>query len=101
MQIALDASRTRNQHGRIARPPTHLTHGNRMPSYAANSFDDFANAKTASGTKIVNKLVVLTQSVEHQDVGAGEVADMNIVADASAIRRRIIGPENRDVFAFS
>ncbi len=72
-----------------------------MPSYTANRFDDFSNAKTVAGTKIVNKLVVLTQSVEHQDVGAGEVADVNIIADASAIWRRIIGSENRDVFAFS
>src|SRR6266403_2409229 len=101
IQIALDAFRARNQDCRITRSPRHLARGNRMPSYPANRFDDFSNAESASGTKIVNKLVVLTQSVEYQDVGAGEVADVNIIANAGAIWRRIIGSENRDVFAFS
>jgi hypothetical protein len=65
-----------------------------MHSHTANRFDDFANAKTAPGTQIVDKLVTQTQSIEDQDVSAGEIADMNIIADASAIRRRVVGSEN-------
>src|SRR6267154_4109882 len=98
MQIALDAFRARNQDRRIARSPGHLARGNRLAGHTANSFDDFANAEAAPGTKIVNKLVLFTQSVEHQDVRASEITDMNVVSNASAIRRRVIRSKKRDVF---
>src|SRR6266436_7960343 len=72
-----------------------------MPGYTANSFDHFANAISAAGTEIVDELVALAQSIEHPDMRAGEIAHMNVITDAGAIRGGIVGAENRDVFALS
>src|SRR5438309_426261 len=72
-----------------------------MPRDAANGFNHLANAKAASGTEIVDKLVTLTQSVEDQNVGAGQIAYVNVVANTGAIGRGIICAENGDVVALS
>src|ERR1700722_20087429 len=45
VQITLDAFRAGHQNRRITRAPRLLTCRDRMPSYAANSLDHFANAK--------------------------------------------------------
>src|SRR5690606_8000702 len=37
-----------------------------------------------------------TQALQRQPVGGGEIADMDIVADTGAVRRRIVGAEYLD-----
>src|ERR1700738_3209447 len=101
IQIALDTARARHQHGRIAGTPRHFTRGNRMSRYAANGFYNLANAKTAAGAKIVDELVALAQRIQHQNMRAGQVAHVNVITDAGAIRSGIVGSEDGDGFALS
>src|ERR1700738_44090 len=101
MQIAFDTARARHQHGRITGTAGDFAYGNRMPGYAANGFDHFANAIAAAGAEIVNELVTLAQSLEHKNMRAGEVAHMNVITDAGAIGCGIVGSEDRNVFALS
>src|SRR5438445_12818798 len=72
-----------------------------MPGYAANGLDHFANAEPATGTEIVDKLAALTQRIENKNVRAGEVADVNVIADACAVWRRVVRTEDGDVLALS
>ncbi len=72
-----------------------------MPGYAANGLDHFANAEPATGTEIVDKLAALTQRIENKNVRAGKIADMNVIADACAVWRGIVGTEDGDVLALS
>src|ERR1700704_4593835 len=72
-----------------------------MSGYAANGFENFANAKSAAGTEIVDKLIALAQRVEHQNMRASEITHMNEIADAGAVRGGIVRAENRDIFALS
>src|SRR5260370_51233 len=72
-----------------------------MPGYAANSFDNFANAKAATRAEIVDELVALAQRVQDQNMRAGQVTHVNVVTDAGAIRSRVVGSEDGDVFALS
>src|SRR6266436_8692983 len=97
----MDAAGARYEHGRITGTARDFARGDGVPGYAANGFDHFANAISAAGTEIVDELVALAQSIEHEDVRAGEIAHMNVITDAGAIRGGIVGAENRDVFALS
>src|SRR5246127_3532062 len=101
VQVTLDAVRRRYQHCRIAGAPRHLARGNRMTGYASSGFDDFANAKAVTGAEIVDELVALAQRVEYEDVRAGEIAHVNVIADAGAVRRGIVRAKDGYVLAFS
>ena len=45
-----------------------------MACYFARGFDDFADAEAAAIAQVVDEFVALAQSVESEDVRAGEVA---------------------------
>src|SRR5258706_225869 len=72
-----------------------------MPRYATNGVDHLADAKAVPGTEIVDKLAALTQRIEDQNVRAGEVADVNVIADAGAVGRGIVCAEDGNVLALS
>src|ERR1700687_1296799 len=72
-----------------------------MPGDAAYSFDLVANAIAPPGAEIVDELVALAQSLEHQNMGAGQITHVNVIADTGAIRGGIVGAEDGDVFTLS
>src|SRR6266849_5133863 len=65
------------------------------------TFDNFANAKAATGSEIVDELVALAQRAQHQNMRAGQVTHVNVVTDAGAIRSWIVRSEDGNVFALS
>src|SRR6266404_788223 len=99
LQLALDAVGCRDQHRGIAWPPLHFASGNRMTRHAANGLDDLAHTESAAVTKVVDQLVALAQSIQRQQMRAGKVADMDVVAHAGPVGRGIVRTVNRYVLA--
>src|SRR5260221_3764437 len=95
VQIALDAARARHQHGGITGTPRHFARRHPVPRHAASRFDNFANAIAAAMAEILDEVVALTQSIEHQNMRAGEIADMNVITDAGAIGSGLDGANDR------
>ena len=56
--------------------------------------DHFAHARAAAGAEIVE---FTFRRVEREDVRPGKIDNVNVIADAGAIRRVVIGPVNFDV----
>ena len=63
----------------------------------AHHFDDFRHRVALIVAQIERRTVVaLAKIFESENVGVGQVGDVNVVADASAVRRRIVVAENAD-----
>ena len=60
----------------------------------AADIDHFAHTRAATGAEVVKSTFF---RAEGEDVGAGEVEDMNVIADAGAIRCLIVGTVNLDL----
>jgi len=70
-----------------------------MAGNLANRVDHFAHAETSPISQVVDQAGFFLQPFEHQQVRRCQVGDVNVIANACAIRRRIIGAKNRDIFA--
>ena len=76
---------------RIARTPGFL---NGLDAHASNvlaHFDDFAHRIAVAVAQVKKALFAWRQG---QDMSLRQVSDMDVVANACAVRRRIVGPEN-------
>lgn len=72
-----------------------------MAGDAADGFDDFADAGAKTVAKVVDKFVVFFQGVEGEQVGAGQVADVDVIANAGAVWRGIVGTKDGEMLAFA
>ena len=61
---------------------------------AACGGDDFADAETGAVAEIVDTLTRVFKSTKDEEVGLGEVVDVDIVTDTSAVRSGIVGAKN-------
>src|SRR2546423_10041385 len=78
----------------MAGPSRFFRRGDFVPADLPARFDDCADAGPASGAEIVELTLRRFQS---EDVGLGQIADVNVVADTGAVGRVVIGSVNFDV----
>jgi hypothetical protein len=94
-QHAADAIRCRDRYHDIAFASGAEPNGQRMADGAADRLDDLAHRIAAAIAAVERDAVAaLAEITECGDVGAGEIADVDEIANAGAVRRRIVGAEN-------
>ena len=59
-----------------------------MARYAASGSDDLLDGEAAAVAEVLDHLVAGGEGVEGEDVGVGEVGDVNVVANAGAVGGR-------------
>src|SRR5215467_6147805 len=96
-QFLFDFLRARHQHRGIAGAAWRLLGGNRLSGYPTHRLDDLTHAETLPVTEVVDETVFFLERFQDEKVGSGEVAHVNVVADAGAVRRRIVGSENGEL----
>src|ERR1700733_11466847 len=100
-ELALYLFRTRDQHSRVAWTPLRFFHRNRGPGYAAHRLDHLANGEAVPIADVVDQPVAIIERFKGEQVRARQILYMHIVADAGAIRCRIVLPEDLDALALS
>src|SRR6516225_3395552 len=100
-ELLLDFFRTRHQHRRIARAPRRYSRRYRMAGHAADRLNHFTHAEALAVAQVVNEAVFFLERLEHQQVCLAEIADVDVVADAGTVRRRVVVAENGKLFAFA
>src|SRR5262245_53973188 len=84
----------RHQCRRIARTPRSFDYSHGPPRYFFTSPDHLAHAVAAADAEVVLHPLPGSQLQERQQVSFRQVIDVDIVTNAGAVRRRIIGPIN-------
>jgi hypothetical protein len=93
-KFALDFVGAGNEAGGVARAAGFLDYGNGFAGDFFAGGDDFADAGAAAGAEVVEGAALYA---EGEDVGLGEVDDVDIVADAGAVRGLVVGAVDFDV----
>src|SRR5262245_49485587 len=87
----------RNQCRRIAGPPRGFPHIQRRAADAGHRAQDFAHGMTAAVSAVQDEAIApLLQATQSQEMDIGEVANMDVVANACAIAGRIVGAVDSD-----
>ena len=94
---ALDAT---SRGGSPARRPSSTT-GISRPVTRARRVDHLAHRVTALAAEVVDVVAAGHGLLQRQDVRAPEVLDVDVVADRGAVRRRIVGAEDRHGLALA
>src|SRR4029434_2956549 len=79
----------------VARTPCFFNNADGLPGDAFARSDDFAHARAAASTDIVERTL---RHTEREHVRLSEIDDVDVIADARAVRRLIVGAVNLDVF---
>ncbi len=88
--------------GRVAGAAGFFDGGDFLAGDFFGGVDDFADGGGGAGAEVVEEgLAGLFEFFEYGDVGAAEVVDVDVVAEAGAVGGRVIGAEDFDVFAFA
>ena len=72
-----------------------------MARYAASGPDDLLDGEAAAVAEVLDHLVAGGEGVEGEDVGVGEVGDVNVVADAGAVGGVVVFAEDGNTLATS
>ncbi|CDN46185.1 hypothetical protein BN871_LH_00030 [Paenibacillus sp. P22] len=87
-----------DQHGGIAGSARLDDRRNLAARNPAGDLDDFLHGEAVSVAEIVDGAVrSLAQALDGEHMGVGKVADMDVIADAAAVCRRVIFSEYRDM----
>src|SRR6185437_3085548 len=78
-QLLLDLLGAGHQHRGIARPPLEFLDRNRLPGDSAHRLADLEHSKALTVTDVVDQPALMVKRLKCQEVGVGEIADMNIV----------------------
>ena len=82
---------------RISRPTFGHSFGNRMPGYSTGRIDDLSHRVAVSRPEIAGQDPSASLNPgESSEVGIGQIDDMDIIANAGAIGRRVIVTKNSD-----
>src|ERR1700749_3668521 len=92
-QFAFNFFGARNKNRRVAGTARHFFRWNRMPRDFACSLDDFADAEAAAIAQVVDEFVLFAERIEREDMGAGQIGEGNVVADAGSVRSFVVGAE--------
>lgn len=82
--------------GGIAGAPGGFDEGNIAAGNAAGGGEDFKDAEADAGAEIVDALIGVLEGVEDEEVRLREIVDMDVVANTGAVRRGIVGAEDRN-----
>src|SRR3954466_3079271 len=74
---------------------------NRMAGNLAAGVDDLPHAVAAAGAQVEVNPLSGSQCFERHEVGLGQIVNVDIVADATAVRGWIVVAENRDPLALA
>ena len=94
VQVVADSFGASDQSGRIAGAAGEIDAGDVAGGDASRGGDDFANAKAGDVTEIVDALIRVLEGAENEKVSLGEVVDMDVVTDASAVGGGIAGAKD-------
>src|ERR1700759_3916263 len=72
-----------------------------MPRDFTCGLDDLPNAEAAAIAQVVDEFVLFAERIEREDMRAGQIGDVNVVADAGSVRSFVVGAEDRDEFALA
>src|SRR6185295_16410798 len=59
--------------------------------------DHFAHAETLAVTEVVDEAVFPLERLENEQMGVRQIAHVNVIADAGAVRCRIVVSENGEL----
>jgi len=93
--FAFDFFRGRDQTRRVAWSPRFFHHWNWMSGNAAATLNHLAHTRTTTSAKVVKRARRRRQC---KNVRISQIADVNVVANAGAIRRVVIGSKDLDLF---
>src|SRR5262249_23987922 len=93
-EVAPEAIGGGHEDGRVAGSPGLHRGGDGMPRDAAGGIDDLEDAEAGPGADVVGEGTAGLDVLQGQDVGVGEVVDVDKIADAGAVGRRVVGPED-------
>ena len=104
-QLAVSLAGGGHQLGRIARPPWRHMGQQAPPGDRLGGFDHLLHRIAGAVAQVVDQrlagglaaLPQAQQALQPQHVGIGQITDMDVVADAGAIRRRIVIPEDLQI----
>ena len=102
MKFALDFFGAGDQDGRVTEAARGFNNLNREAGDMPRGVNHLAYAEAAPVAEIVDKALgrrVATQPVKSQEMCGGQVADVNVVANACAIGSGVIRSEDGDAFA--
>src|SRR6266849_6674476 len=94
---ALEFFLTSNQNGGITGPAWPELAGNFAAGDAFGGSDHFEDRKTAAVADVEGFAGNAVDGFERADVGIRDVEDVDVIANASAVRGRIVRPENVDM----
>ena len=94
-ELAFDFFRGRDQTRRVAWSPRFFHHWNWMSGNAAATLNHLAHTRTTTSAKVVKRARRRRQC---KNVRISQIADVNVVANAGAIRRVVIGSKDLDLF---
>ena len=95
VQLGASLARRRVENGRIAGTPRRDRPGHSAAGDPPDRVDDFADRVRAARPQVVRRrLVSLDGSFERLDVGVGEIAHVDVIAKAGAVRRRVVVAEH-------
>ena len=89
--------RVGHQLGRIAWPARARLDGDRLAAGLAAGLDHFANAVAPPDAQVELQPMSRLQSFQGQQMGAGQIVDVDVVANAGAVGRGIILAEDLDL----
>src|SRR5262249_14234788 len=88
--------RRRHQDGRVTRPPRPLLDRHGLARHFLGHADPLADAVAPAGAEVAAEALAGPQGFERQQVGLGEVIDVDVVADTGAVGRGVVGAEDLD-----
>ena len=100
-QLFHDARGAGAQDGRITGPASGNSSGERMPHHFLHRFAYLAHRIAAAGTDVVGTHPGLIGALQSADMGLRDVQNMNIIADAGAVRCGVIIAVNAEGLAFT
>src|SRR5580704_16614067 len=95
-ELLTDLLRTGDKHRWIAGAPWALFDRNRMTGNPACRVNDLPNAETDAIADVVDKLVPVFQRLEGEQVGARQILDVDVVADAGTVGGGVVPSEDLD-----
>src|SRR5512140_2286376 len=98
-ELPRDPLRAGDQHGGVAGAARAEADGDLTPADVAGDVDDLLDAVPAAAAAQVVRAagVTLDQRLQRDQVRAGEVAHVDVVADAGSVGRGVVGAEDRDL----
>ena len=90
-QFTLDFLRGGDESRRITGPARLFHNRDFLSGYIPTNLDHFAHARTAAGAEIVRSA---GRSLEREDVSVGQIDNVDVIANAGAVGRFVIRPEN-------